>query len=151
MTSLDRSTATRRRRSRLGASIVALVLCAGCTTTTASPSAAAAADLVPVPMTGVEGFLAYCDLVDGGLRLTIQNVGSGDAGPSLARVAFDYSARLGTAEVPAIAAGASVQVRVVLPTPLPEIAYDFTITIDAGDVVPESDESNNFGEGRCEP
>lgn len=126
--------------------------CAGGTATPTllpSPSPEPVADLQPVPLPGVEGFAAYCDLQDGSLQITVENTGGADAPASRVTVAFDYSSKIGSADAPSISAGGSAPVLVALPQPVTPDAFDFTITVDADRAIAESDEGNNYGEGQC--
>lgn len=118
-------------------------------TSSAPPSAQPAADLEPVPLPGVAGFTAFCDVAEGALRVTVGNVGSADAAASSVTVAFDYTSKVGSGAAPAIAAGSATVVPVALPQPVTHDAFDFTITVDADRTVDEVSEANNYGEGRC--
>lgn len=142
---------SRRRRAGAAIGLASMLAIAACGSPLAPTSSDAAPDLQPVPLAGVEGFVAFCDLEGASLRVTVLNAGTADAGASSTEVAFDYSSRSTPVDTPAIAAGQRVAVLIELPQPVPANAYDFTITVDAGAAVAESSEANNYGEGQCPP
>jgi tetratricopeptide (TPR) repeat protein len=76
------------------------------------------------------------------LVVTVQNLGSGDAGPSTAEASFSSGA-VRPVETPAIPAGGSVQLRTEVPADCFSPDCGFSIEVDAGQQLNESDESNN--------
>jgi hypothetical protein len=139
----------RRCWARLGIGLSSVLAIAACGSPLAPTSSDVAPDLQPIPLAGVEGFVAFCDLEGASLRVTVLNAGTADAEASSTKVAFDYSSRSAPVDTPAIAAGQRVAVLIELPQPVPANAYDFTITVDAGAAIAESSETNNYGEGQC--
>jgi hypothetical protein len=76
------------------------------------------------------------------LVVTVQNLGSGDAGPSTAKASFT-SGVVRSVETPAIPAGGSVQLRTEVPPDCFSPDCGYSIEVDAGQQLNESDESNN--------
>jgi hypothetical protein len=80
------------------------------------------------------------------LVVTVQNVGSGDAGPSTAQASFS-SVGVRPIETPAIPAGGSVELRTEVPAGCFNPDCGYSIEVDAGQQLTESDESNNRASG----
>ena len=103
-------------------------------------------DLTPVPASPTGDFCALTS--DRELIVEVKNVGTGIAAPSTTLVKFATGSSTATA-TPALAPGASHQFKV----PLPEFCHQpdchFEITADDGNVVVESDETNNVKNGFC--
>ena len=76
------------------------------------------------------------------LVVTVQNLGSGDAGPSTAEASFT-SGVVRPLETPAIPAGGSVQLQTEVPADCFNPDCGYSIEVDAGQQLNESDESNN--------
>jgi hypothetical protein len=76
------------------------------------------------------------------LVVTVQNLGSGDAGPSTAKASFT-SGVVRSVETPAIPAGGSVQLRTEVPADCFSPDCGYSIEVDAGQQLNESDETNN--------
>jgi hypothetical protein len=76
------------------------------------------------------------------LVVTVQNLGSGDAGPSTAEASFT-SGLVRSVETPAIPAGGSVQLQTEVPADCFSPDCGYSIEVDAGQQLNESDESNN--------
>lgn len=111
----------------------------------ASPGGAGQADLVP--RAGAGGDYCNRDPRTGRLVVTVCNQGAAAAGASMTRVHFS-SGETVSLPTPALAPGQCVNVYASFPN---DCATDcgFTITVDAGGVVPESDEGNNVANGGC--
>lgn len=107
-------------------------------------------DLVPVPQSDV--FPPFCRRnEDGDLLVVVQNQGDADAEGSVTRVEFGNGEVL-KRETPPLDAGASETLTFPIPqTPVSCFRPNcpFTITVDAGDDVSESDEGNNVATSRC--
>ncbi len=137
------------------AALTLILVVAGCSADASSraPSASSAAelgvDLVPVPLPGIEGFSAFCDLDHGSLQVTVGNLGGADAAATAVTVAFDYTSKIGSARASAIPARSATTVQIELPSPVTPNAFDFTITVDADGDLAEANEANNYGEGQC--
>ena len=76
------------------------------------------------------------------LVVTVENIGSGDAGPSTAVARFS-SGDERPLETLAIPAGGSVQLRTEVPAACFRPDCEYSIEVDAGQQLNESDESNN--------
>jgi CARDB len=76
------------------------------------------------------------------LRITVQNKGAGDAGPSTTAVSFSGGGS-GSAATPAIPSGGSVDVEVAVPSGCFNPDCGYTIHVDAGQQLDESNEDNN--------
>ena len=76
------------------------------------------------------------------LVVTVQNLGSGDAGPSTAEASFT-SGVVRSVETPAIPAGGSVQLQTEVPAACFRPDCEYSIEVDAGQQLNESDERNN--------
>jgi len=74
------------------------------------------------------------------LVATVRNLGSGDAAPSTAAASFS-SGEVRPVQTPAIPAGGSVQLRTEVPAGCSDCGY--SIEVDAGQQLNESDERNN--------
>jgi CARDB len=76
------------------------------------------------------------------LVVTVQNLGSGDAGPSTAEASFT-SGVVRPVETPAIPAGGSVQLQTEVPADCFSPDCGYSIEVDAGQQLNESNERNN--------
>lgn len=76
------------------------------------------------------------------LRITVQNVGAGDAAPSTTAVSFSGGGSAAAA-TPAIPPGGSVEVQVAVPSGCFNPDCGYTIRVDGGQQLDESDEGNN--------
>jgi hypothetical protein len=101
-------------------------------------------DLVPVP--DAQG--SFCKRADGHLIVTVANQGSTGAGPSTTRVDFGAYGAIDL-PTPALAAGASVDLKFPIPPGCFDPDCEFRIVVDVNNVVVESDEGNNFASGVC--
>lgn len=102
-------------------------------------------DLVPLP--DENGF--FCRLDDkGNLLVTVHNQGTDTAGPSTTRVDFG---NYGSVDLPTppLNPGASVTLRVPIPSGCYDPDCQFRIAVDVNNVVAESNEGNNFASGTC--
>jgi subtilase family serine protease len=98
-------------------------------------------DLVPLP--GERGF---CE--DDRISFIVRNQGTGGAGPSTTTVDFG---QYGTISLPTLPLGSGQQIpfQVPIPAGCRDPDCEFTITVDAGNVVAESDKGNNVAQGVC--
>jgi hypothetical protein len=105
-------------------------------------------DLVPFSPMGI-GLGAFCRLEEGRklLRVTVKNVGNGDAGPSGTMVAFGNVRS--TQSTPPIPAGGAVDLLFKVPASCFDPECEFRIIVDADRQVGESDEGNNTASGSC--
>lgn len=101
-------------------------------------------DLVAVP--GPAG--NFCKIRDGYLVVTVQNKGGGLAGPSTTLVDFASHGRF-TQPTPGLSAGQQVELLFELPARCFDSDCGFSIKIDVGLDIEESDEGNNFSTGNC--
>ncbi|UFS71893.1 hypothetical protein LPW11_06785 [Geomonas sp. RF6] len=111
-------------------------------------SAVLAPDLVPFSPTG-NGPFAFCRIEQDGkfLRVTVKNVGTGNAGASKTTVVFrDHPVTLDTPPIPA---GASVDLLFPVPPSCFSPDCSFRITVDSEKQVSESNEGNNTVGGGC--
>jgi hypothetical protein len=76
----------RRRWARLGIGLSSVLAIAACGSPLAPTSSDVAPDLQPIPLAGVEGFVAFCDLEGASLRVTVLNAGTADAEASSTKV-----------------------------------------------------------------
>ena len=76
------------------------------------------------------------------LVVTVRNLGSGDAGPSMAEASFS-SGEVVPLETPGIPAGGSVQLRTEVPADCFSPDCGYSVEVDAGQQLNESDETNN--------
>jgi Big-like domain-containing protein/CARDB protein len=123
---------------------------------TTTLSVADGADLVPVPLSSPPEPEDFCDTVFIGeeerLLVTVQNQGTIDASAfSNLQVVFSPGGP-SNVTIPPLAVDASVSIP--LTEGLPSGCFesdgcDFTITVDSGNVIPETDEANNIAVGRC--
>jgi hypothetical protein len=99
-------------------------------------------DLVPVAGEG-----GFCE-DHRAISFIVQNQGTGAAGPSTTTVDFGQH---GTVSLPTLALGPGQQIPFQVPIPPACLDPDceFTITVDAGSVVAESDKGNNVAQGVC--
>lgn len=102
-------------------------------------------DLIPVPdETG-----SFCRRTeDGNLVVTVRNQGSAAAGPSMTQVDFINFGAM-QQPTPALAAGASVDLKFPIPRGCFNPDCEFRIIVDVNNQVVESDEGNNFASGIC--
>ena len=110
-----------------------------------TPLGGGAADLVAEMASPTVG---YCKLVNAKLRVTIRNQGGGAAGASLTKVTFSPGGAVELA-TPAVAAHAAVTVDFTIPSACWNSDCDFTIQVDSGGQVAETDEGNNSVSGVC--
>lgn len=83
----------------------------------------------------------------GSIVVTVENVGTADAGPSTTEVDFgSHGSEQGATS--GLASGESVDVSLSIPPGCFDPDCDFTVTVDVDDDVSESNESNNVEEGR---
>jgi hypothetical protein len=101
-------------------------------------------DLVPVP--DAQG--SFCKREDGTLIVTVRNQGTAGAGPSTTRVDFIAHGVIDL-PTPALAPGASVDLKFPIPPGCFDPNCEFRIIVDVTNVVVESDEGNNFASGVC--
>jgi len=110
------------------------------------------ADLVPVPDTR-PGF-GFCRLVESGpdkgkLKVFVKNQGSAAAPASITTIAFNPGGPIAVPTGP-IGVGMTIELTLVnFPAPCFNPDCDFTICVDSGNAVDESDEANNCGNGNC--
>lgn len=99
-------------------------------------------DLIPLP--GERGF---CE-ESGVISFIVRNQGVGAAGPSTTTVDFGP---YGTISLPtlALAPTQDVPLQAAIPPGCFDPDCEFTITVDAGNVIAESDEGNNIIQGVC--
>jgi hypothetical protein len=102
------------------------------------------ADLVPVP--NEQG--SFCRVEDGFLIVTVRNQGSAAAGPSVTRVDFGAYGIVDM-PTPALAAGASVDLKFPIPFGCFDPDCEFRISVDVSNIVVESNEGNNSASGSC--
>jgi hypothetical protein len=100
-----------------------------------------------VPLSG--GYAGFCNVHDDRLVVTVHNQGAGAAGASTTRVAFGNLGQSSQA-TPPLSPGQQVE----LEFPMPPGCYGssdcgFSITVDQGNQVEESDEGNNAVTGNC--
>jgi len=107
------------------------------------------ADLVPVP----DANQSFCKRnAKGDLVVTVKNQGTGTAGPCTTRVDFG---KFGVVDkpTPALAPAPAPDSTVDIAFPIPFGAFDpdceFQIIVDVNNVVSESSEGNNRGNGTC--
>jgi subtilase family serine protease len=81
------------------------------------------------------------------LRVTVKNVGNGEAGASRTTVAFGNDRR--TQDTPIIPAGGSVDLLFRVPASCFDPECDFRILVDSEREVGESNEQNNVASGIC--
>ncbi len=101
-------------------------------------------DLVPEP----DENGSFCRRKDGNLIVTVRNQGAFGAGPSVTTVDFDAFGVV-SLPTPALAAGASVDLAFPIPFGCFDPDCDFRITVDATNIVAESNEGNNTAFGTC--
>jgi subtilase family serine protease len=101
-------------------------------------------DLVPVP----DESGSFCKRKDNSLIVTVRNQGTFGAGPSVTVVDFGAFGAFAI-PTPPLAAGASVDLSVTIPSGCFDPDCDFRITVDANNNVVESNEGNNFASGSC--
>ncbi len=101
-------------------------------------------NLVAVP--NQSGF--FCVARDGRLVVNVRNAGGGPAGPSTTLVDFDRHGRF-TRQIPAIGPGQQVEVLFEFPVGCFGSDCSFSITVDAGSDVEESNEGDNVSDGTC--
>jgi hypothetical protein len=111
-----------------------------------------------IPLQTVSG---YCDIVPSAsgsrlLRIVMKNQGSGFIGQALiTRITFParqtFAGQVVDRDVPAGSLGPGGQYEHLIPLPAGGFDPDlvFTITVDAANAVPESDENNNSVDGVC--
>jgi len=102
------------------------------------------ADLIPV----ADPAGSYCKRLNGNLVVTVKNQGLCAAGESKTKIDFMSHGAI-TLPTPALAAGASTNLTVNLPGGCFDPDCEFRITVDDGDAVPESNETNNTASGVC--
>jgi hypothetical protein len=97
-----------------------------------------------VPLATETGF---CE-DDQSISFIVRNQGTGPAGPSTTTVDFGQH---GTVSLPTLALGPGQQIpfQVAIPPGCLDPDCEFTITVDAGGVLAESDRGNNVVEGVC--
>jgi hypothetical protein len=76
------------------------------------------------------------------LVVTVRNLGSGDAGPSTAEASFSPGV-VRPVQTPAIPAGGSVELRTEVPADCFSPDCGYSVEVDAGQQLNESDETNN--------
>lgn len=109
-------------------------------------------DLLPVPAFDGQDPIAYCDLDDGGLRVTVQNQGTTTAPATVTTVSFYVNDGTQSVDVPtpAIAPGDSVQLG---PLDFPSGCYTpdcfFLIDTDPTGIADDADQSNDSAVGYC--
>lgn len=101
-------------------------------------------DLVAIPSRAGN----FCTIRDGRLVVTVRNQGGGSAGPSTTLVDFGSHGQF-TQPTSSLNAGQQVELHFELPAGCFDSDCGFSITIDVGLEVEESDEGNNFSTGNC--
>lgn len=104
------------------------------------------ADLEPLPDSN--GFFCVRHDISGKLLVTVKNSGTGTAEASVVKVDF-YSFGSSSQAVPELAPGAAVELTFDFPVGSFNPDCEFKIIVDADGTLPESDETNNVGEGDC--
>jgi CARDB len=99
-------------------------------------------DLVPVPD---EAGLCQGDRV---ISFRVTNLGTGSAGPSTTTVDFGPYGTI-SLPTPALGPGQDVPFQVPIPAGCKDPDCEFTITVDAGNAIAETDEGNNVLRGVC--
>jgi hypothetical protein len=112
------------------------------------PAAGGKPDLVPVP--DPQPGIGFCRLdARGRLVVTVKNQGNADAPASVTTVEFLPGGGV-KIPTPAIPAGGSVELPPVsMPADCHKPECNFTIRVDSGGQVDESNEGNNTGSGSC--
>lgn len=107
-------------------------------------------DLVPVPV-----FVGFCNRdSQGRLLITVKNQGTAFAGAFIVEVRFDLGGGLLVSRFVSSNGGLlPSESRTLSPIEIPAGCFnsdcDFTIIVDSGHVIPESDEVNNIAVDRC--
>lgn len=102
-------------------------------------------DLVPEP----DDTGSFCRRDDeGNLIVTVRNQGNAGAGASTTTVDYGSHGNI-SLPTPALAAGASVDLAFPIPPSCFDPDCEFRIRVDDGNVVVESDETNNIASGIC--
>jgi hypothetical protein len=102
-------------------------------------------DLIPAP--DANGNFCRRD-PSGRLIVTVRNLGSGDAAPSVVKVTYSNGVT-NTASTPLVPGGGSVDVLVAFPGGCFTPDCGFRITVDSTGVVTETNELNNTASGTC--
>jgi hypothetical protein len=126
---------------------VLLTACGG-----AGGGAAGPADLVPVPEINSfdPPFLNFCTTEDNErLLVTVRNQGSGNAAASTTTVQFDSGPPVSIPTNALSGSGGVDNLTFDIPAACFNADCGFTITVDSGNVVSESNETNNSAKGRC--
>lgn len=102
-------------------------------------------DLIPAP----DANNNFCRRDSSGrLIVTVRNLGTGDAAPSVVKVTYSNGVT-NTAPTPLVQAGNSVDVLVAFPGGCFQPDCSFRITVDSTSVVAETNEANNTASGTC--
>ncbi|HZT78449.1 MAG TPA: CARDB domain-containing protein [Vicinamibacterales bacterium] len=114
------------------------------------------ADLLPLPMPAVAGPTGYCRMgSDGKLQVLVYNQGGSAAGATTTRVTFNTTTGPMAVDAPTsalTASGGSEVVEFTIPGNCTgNTGCEFSIGVDATNLVPESNESNNTVAGTCVP
>lgn len=115
-----------------------------------------APDLLPLPTPAVAGPAGYCRMgSDGKLQVLVYNQGGAAAGASTTRVTFNTTTGPVVVDAPTsalIASGGSEVVEFAIPGNCTgNSGCEFSIGVDATNLVVESNESNNTVAGTCVP
>jgi hypothetical protein len=112
-------------------------------------------DLVPIPNIGSfdPPFFHFCTISEDGEKLlvTVRNQGDGEAAASTTTVEFSTNVPV-VVSMPTSAIPGSESVEDLefdIPAGCFTSDCDFTITVDSGNVISESSETNNIANGRC--
>jgi hypothetical protein len=113
-------------------------------------------DLLPLPITGVAGPTGFCRLgADGNLQVQVYNQGGAVADASVTRVTFTTTTGPLPIDVPTSPLGAfggSELVEFTIPANCTgNTGCEFSIGVDATNLVSESNEGNNTAAGTCIP
>jgi hypothetical protein len=118
----------------------------------AGGGAAGPADLVPIPQISSfdPPFFNFCRIEDGErLLVTVRNQGSGDAAASTTTVQFDSGPPVSKPTSALSGSGGFSDLTFDIPAGCFNADCGFTITVDSGNVVSESSETNNSASGTC--
>ena len=143
------------RTASVVSGLLVTLLLAACPSRKVASLGTGGPDLTPLRWNDLAGPVAYCKTSAQGLVVGILNRGDQPA-EGRALVRFHYATpggssptTVGPLDFGTIPAGASVSRPFAVPTPVPAGDYGFTIEVDPGQQVDETNESNNQGTGHC--